>query len=925
MNLPTPSTVFRTPIACGLAALTLLVAIATPRSLQGQCGNRTPAVPVTENLWLDGVFRPGLNGSPTAPLPVERDSTEWDSLTTPGYHSGHEIFEGLDVAGDHLFVAYNAGLLVWNIAGTTNGENPQRVAARDGWHFFGCSSDPICGPFLDFPPLSEVDFYVEDVDALADGSSTIVVLSGKSPVGISLWEFDTVAETLSPVYQNVSRDSFQVRIVEVPDGTIYAFSTDGEGVAVYDVSQALANPTPCLEETGADCPGVFLGELGSVAGSRYIDILQRPTGELLIVATDGRTSAIDLELWELPDPSNPGAATRLFSGLDDRTYGSALFNLDGNDYLATVENSGSNNFIRIFNINACQGPCSLGSPLFSLPVPAFVTRQTLSFSTSNGTPFLYYGVNGNLLGAQVEQLLDLTTLTPTGHSITEVTAGGPTYFDTCVNQSLGYWPWYYPGNEFGLKNFSPRLGKFHPGTNFFYRAAGGVLDVHVWEAGITPPDPAITTSVSNPDPQGLYWMTDEILFEAVGMDGCNPVGNWSWTPTTPPGVNAVPGIQMGNQIPFTFECAGPGRCADAVVSIEAANDDPSCVGASSNAATITVKDPTIEIVSITPDSGVFTQCEVVTFDAALVGRGPVDFAWSVDGVEALTGMVPEEDLSTSMPSFDWDTSTVTFDLIFSDGFESGDTTRWSGVVGRGLGGTVPVLIELELDAGAVSDSVTVDLTPVTGDPAFGDPPIESTTQDNSTFDFHANTLQGTTSEWSWELEDDDGGDLCTFGIDTDVPCFLMTGQDITHTWLLQMGDRRVNLTASNCQTTNTAMASTTVSVVATEALEVTSFELDRLQSTMACDIDFDCINTNTCVCHVGETIFFEVVADGGPDFYDFDWDDDGNFEDINNPAVGTEFTHVYPSPIGQVVPAVRARRGAAEAEKDLRETLDIQP
>ena len=112
-------------------------------------------------------------------------------------------------------------------------------------------------------------------------------------------------------------------------------------------------------------------------------------------------------------------------------------------------------------------------------------------STSTGTPFLYYGLVGGFGGSKVEQLLDLTTLGRPGQNITEITDGSPTYFDACENANLGYWAWYYPGNEFGPNNLSPRVGKFDSDTNIFYRAAGGILDVHVWEAGDSTGDPTI--------------------------------------------------------------------------------------------------------------------------------------------------------------------------------------------------------------------------------------------------------------------------------------------------------------------------------------------------------------------------------------------------------------------------------------------------
>ncbi len=934
------------PQARILAVLTLLLtAAALPATLHGQsCAgvdparhvpgpppNHDPAAPDVD-LWLTDIFRPGLTPLANRQLPAERDSTGWVSLTFPGFDFGHEIFEGLDVAGDYLYVAYNAGLSIWDISGA-NAEDPERILVRDGWNFSTCQSDPDCGPFQAFPPAGEVDFLVEDIDVLETGGSTVyIAVSGRNPVGISIWRFNTSSQSLAPIYQDTTLNSRQVRLVSVDNTrgatTIYALTSYGNGLAVYDVSQA-DTIDPCVEETGSDCQGVYLGNLGSVSTGRYLDVLQRPNGEILVATTNGNLGSQGLELWRV-DPASPGSADQLFDGLNNRTFGTAMFSYEGNDYLAALERVGSVNVIKIFNINSCvSGSCSLGAPVFDdVSVPPRLSNQYLTYSTSNGTPFLYYGLTGGFGGRKVEQLLNLTTLGRPGQNITEMTDGGPTYFDDCELDNLGYWAWYYPGNEFGPNNLAPRIGKFDSDTNIFYRAAGGILDVHVWEGGTGTSDPTITTSVSNPDPQGLYWMTDDITFEGTGANGCNPVGTWTWTATTPPDVDAVPVSEISNRVTYRFECAaarGGGRCADAAVSVSGTNSDPSCAGSATVEATVTVKDPALEIVSITPDSGIFTQCTVVTFETELLGRGPIDYAWDVNGVEEQAGVVPEEDLSTSMLTFDWDTTTVTFGEIFSDGFESGDTSAWSPV---GRRGTLPVMIELALDSGSTADSVIVDLSPVTGDPAFGVPPIISNTTDNATFDFQANTVIGTASEWSWELEDDNGASLCTFGVDTNVPCTLKTGEAISHTWVLQAGVRRVEVTIGNCQTTTTAEASTTVTVASVEELVIESFELDRMQSSDngACEIDFGCIQDLICICHVNETVVFEVVATGAPDFFDFDWDGNGSYEDAGNPATGTEYTHLYPLAIGEVRPGVRARRGAATpAEEDLREILDIQP
>ncbi len=928
-------------ITRGLAVLTLLLLSAalppalhalgcgqeeTARHVPGPPPDHDPAAPGVD-LWLPDIFRPGLTGLSNRQLPDERDSTSWDSLEVNGFDTSLEQFQSVDVAGDYLYVAYNAGFSIWDIAGA-NAEDPERILARDGWNFATCQGDPICGTFFDFPPFTEQDFLVEDIDVLETGGSTVyIAVSGISPVGISLWRFNTSSLALTQLYQDTTQSSQQVRLVAV-GSTVYAFSSYRSGLSVYSVTRADAID-PCLEETGSDCPGVHLGNVGSVDKGHYVDVLQRANGEILATVSNGNFSSQGLELWRV-DPSSPGSADQLFDGLDNRTFGSAMFTYEGNDYLATLERDGAGNVIKIFNINSCvSGSCSLGVPVFDdVSVPPFLSPQFITYSMSNDTPFLYYGVIGGLNGPKVEQLLDLTTLGRPGQNITEITDGGPTYLDACQSEDLGYWAWYYPTNEFGLKNFSPRIGKFDSDTNFFYRAAGGVLDVHVWEAGVGTSDPTITTTLTDPDPQGLYWMTDDITFEGIGANGCNPVGTWTWTANTPPDVDAVVVSEIDNEVTYRFECSaarGAARCADASVSVSGTNSDSSCTGAMTTQATITVKDPALEIVSISPDSGTFTQCSIVTFDTELAGRGPTDFAWNVNGGEADSGTVPEEDLSTSMLTFDWDTTMVAFDEIFADGFESGDTSAWS-LIGRRLG-TLPVNIELELEGGNTADSVDVELSPVTGDPTFEDPAITTNTTDNATFDFQANTVVGTVSEWTWELEDDNGASLCAFDNDTDVPCTVKTGPAISHTWVLQNGNRRVDVTVSNCQSTATAEESTTVSVVSLAPLVVGGFELDRLASNDngACQIDFDCITDLICICFVNETVVFEVVATGDPEFFDFDWDGNGSFEDQSNPATGTEYTHVYPLALGQVKPAVRARRGATTAEEDLRETLDIQP
>ncbi|NJK42648.1 MAG: hypothetical protein HC937_02930, partial [Aquincola sp.] len=90
-----------------ILALLPFFALGLPAStLLAQCGPNSPAFPVPQfrnavELWPTG-FQPVLPG---LQLPEIRDSTQYISLTHPNQQAGHELFRGMDIAGNHLFVA----------------------------------------------------------------------------------------------------------------------------------------------------------------------------------------------------------------------------------------------------------------------------------------------------------------------------------------------------------------------------------------------------------------------------------------------------------------------------------------------------------------------------------------------------------------------------------------------------------------------------------------------------------------------------------------------------------------------------------------------------------------------------------------------------------------------------------------------------
>ncbi len=666
-----------------LIALVVLM-LATPAAIFGGfCGDNSPAFPVPEcrdetngdevacddanavRLWPDG-FRPG---NPGEQLPAERDSSQWQSFTIPGANTGHELFQSLDIVDNYLFVVYNAGLQAWNISGS-NAEDPDLRAAEDGWR----------GDFLQFPSSGENDFFTTDVSAVnptGGGSDVLVAVSAVDGVGLSIWRF-TPSATLNQRYQDLGAGTISVRAIEF-GGSVYAFSGGITGVFVHDMTRADELGSPCLDDAGSVCPGVFRGQLGTMDSGRQLDIIERG-GKVYVAATDGgATGELGLEIWEVADPSAPDGAVLKFSGLNTDSRGPELFEHNGDYYLAAVERDGDRQ-VKIWNVNGCldaDGCGSLGAPLYSFTPRQVGSAHFLTFSRSNGVSFLYYGVQANGLDrTQVEMLLDLTTLGTT-NQITEITDGGGTYTDECSGNTVDYWGDYYPDNGHGLRNTRPRIDKFQ--DEFFYRAAYGILDVHVRESG----PPSITTTVDDAPP---FYMDQPIDFSATAQDCPGPeVWTWQDDDTVASSIDA-----NGSAAAVTFGlCAGP-DCPDRQVEVwalkDACADDPGLI---EDRATLTVMEPraqirTVAVCPVTdplcdqvPDPA-FEVGTVLRFNAFLDGQPPFTYQWEAKDD---AGMVLA---SGTDAAFAWDTSGIIVDPppeVFADGFESGDVIAWSSSVG----------------------------------------------------------------------------------------------------------------------------------------------------------------------------------------------------------------------------------------------------
>ncbi|RMH21345.1 MAG: PKD domain-containing protein, partial [Acidobacteria bacterium] len=494
--------------------------MALPGEVWGQaCGRNMVATPVPEfrddngpsvRLWPDG-FRPGLPGQQ---LPAERDSTSWDSFIFPFAGTGLELFHALDIVGDTLFMVYNSGIQAWDIGGA-NAESPVRLDKREGL--------PGFNEWLSFPGFGENDVFLEDIAAIDPtglGQEYWVSVSGLGGIGPSIWKFANGSFT--ELYQDVGSTTREVRMAKL-GSTVYAFHSSVDGIEVYNVTQAAARSTPCLDNKGSVCPGIYLGVIDGSPRNRYIDALAIGDKAYLAI-TDAQGSfffPLSVQIWEMSSSGPVSAALRLDdTSLPSISHAVELFQLGGRNYLAIY----AGDAIQIYDVGHCldnDGCTSLGAPVYTLPTgPLLASHYSLTFSESEGTPFLYFGYDiFSNEGSKIEQLLDLTTLGTT-NQITEITDGGGTYTDLCNGSTVDYWGDYYPNNDHGLNAMTPRKGMFN--GKYFYRAGLTIFDVHVREN--VAPVPAMVQGITG----STSWSVCQTpSFQANGVSGSGVI-TYAW-------------------------------------------------------------------------------------------------------------------------------------------------------------------------------------------------------------------------------------------------------------------------------------------------------------------------------------------------------------------------------------------------------------
>lgn len=801
-----------------MGLLAVLASAAGPSPAEAACAfsnAKTPARGVPSALW--GELQPTDLGQ----LPAGRDNTGFDQV---GDFERFPYFEALDAEGGYVFVAASRRLQIWDAR--SNPGNPSSVFDL-GFRSMG----------LTWNADSHAFFIFEDLDA-PTGSSNSLALVGRYGLGVAIYD---TSNKVSPelVYQDHGDNGTGGRWAGAVyagriGGQDYAFVASDQGVSgvyAYNMSAAVQLSAPCIEfqPGGTQCPGVFVRKIGSRTKATAID----GVGNFIAIASGVAPKGVDV--W---DVSNPGSPVQVITGLtSDSVYSVAMWQEGASYFLAVRTQSDA----RIYNVSCiANGPCSLGSPVFSRSMPGSAAG-TVTFSRSGSTPFLYLGLEDECLtGNQNEWLYDVsnasnpTDISPQG---TVVINGAP----------VSYWGHYYWDNGVhGFNRVAPRMGKFQ--GDYFYRAGHSIFDIHERTGG-SPPVADFSWTPALVYPGTSVSFTDTSSGSPTSWD-------WDFLP------NGVPSSStQRNPSGVTFPTAG-----NKTITLQASN----LSGSDTETKTLTVLPPEPNVPSVTVSPNPALLCQPVTFSAQNVtGQPPLTFSWVVrdsGNVTVASGGNVNPFVWTTIPSLSPGTYTAEVSVANTSGIDTA---------------TSPVLTLNALPALPAAGSFTPTY------PGAPNPPPTGTV----TFSVVATGA----TEWNWNFGDNPGGGPQGDGYVgwTSDP---VNGPSPTHSYT-SAGTFGVRVKVRNCVESERESAPLSVPIT-----NVTPLNAHFQASGLLCQ-------QGVCFATVNEAITFNDSSTGPPDFWDYDWDGNGSYEDANNTS--PETTHTYTA-TGDYQPKLRVRRGSEQ-------------
>jgi PKD repeat protein len=639
----------------------------------------TPATPVPSTLW--GELQPADTGR----LPAERDTTDFNELTT-GYFQRNWFF-GVDIQNGYILMGLAHGIGVWDAR--TDPANPAFVSATRY-----LPGSPGAFPYIPGGESSKIVF-----GAISAPDDTVAAVAGYNGAGILV--FDLTDKTKPrPVYQNVDKTSESVYTAKI-GGTRYAFlaSSLPSGLFVYNLDRAVAN-NGCMEDsssTGLSCPGVYVGQIPT-AGTPYA---VHGVGNYIAV---GYGSSQGFQIFDVSNPASPQLKLTGLHAADGRpVQGVALWSQGQSYYLGA--RMGTSLTVRqpetgIFDVSCITSSCSgLGAPLSHGVYDTQSTSDYLTFSRSGSTPYLYVGGDASCANSdsQHEWLLDVSNpsaprdITPQG-----TIQGTAIYSGVSLTKSINYWSYYYRTSPTGFNLVAPRAGKFN--GDYFYRAGRAIFDIHKHVGNIAPSADFLWS------PTEIYPGTPVTFTDrSTGVPT-----SWSWT--FQDGTPANSGLQSP---PVTFSTAGTKS-----VSLTAHNT----TGPGSVTKSVVVLSPTPQVGGITVSPANPFVCQPVTFTATgVTGQPTLGYAWSV-----------KDGANNSAPGSPGSTTSL---------------LNWSGTSQVQANGTYTATVTVSNGAGSASKSVpvTFQARPTLG---FSGPPTNDPFT-AGTVKFHANSTGATAWSWDF--------------------------------------------------------------------------------------------------------------------------------------------------------------------------------
>jgi PKD repeat protein len=323
--------------------------------------------------------------------------------------------------------------------------------------------------------------------------------------------------------------------------------------------------------------------------------------------------------------------------------------------------------------------------------------------------------------------------------------------------------------------------------------------------------------------------------------------------------DGTPGSATTATPQVTFPTAG-----QRTISLTAAN----AVGSGNKSRTLTVlaAAPAVGGVQVVPANP--TVCQPITLTATgVTGRPPLSFSWEIrnTGNNAVTPGTGNPYVLTTTPTFP----------VVNGTYSATVTVGGAGSASKSTTFTVASLGDLPLDGAftPTKDSFT-----------------------SGTVQFHVSASGAT--EWSWDFDDDANANTENFGAWSNDP---VTGPNPSHTYT-SIGTRSVKVKVRNCVNLGERKsAALSVQITQTTPLHA------GFQGSVFC-------SRGVCFGETGVAIAF-TDSSTGAEFWDYDWNGDGDFTDAGDQAGQTSpvLTHTY-TVAGEFAPKLRVRRGASEED-----------